>query len=193
MGPPEKPVLCNACGSRWRLRRNLNDYVPKHALSRYYANGKHQSTLPYEAKKHPARKTDYCQKLKLKATDPSLNSPEGGKCVVSSSGSSVPSPEKSMLPQGEEVSLVRGVPQEPAWNAESVTRKKRSNIHKQPSSSTNTLCCQLHKIRCDSEDEKNAFNHEEQEEDTLIYQKWQFIADNEIGFGAIPLNPPNVP
>nr|KAJ0194886.1 hypothetical protein LSAT_V11C700372690 [Lactuca sativa] len=31
-GPPEKPVLCNACGSRWRTRGTLNDYIPKHAL-----------------------------------------------------------------------------------------------------------------------------------------------------------------
>nr|GMC60179.1 replication protein A 70 kDa DNA-binding subunit B-like [Ipomoea batatas] len=31
-GPEEKPVLCNACGSRWRLRGNLNDYVPKHGI-----------------------------------------------------------------------------------------------------------------------------------------------------------------
>ncbi|CAH1424285.1 unnamed protein product [Lactuca virosa] len=31
-GPAEKPVLCNACGSRWRTRRTLNDYIPKHAM-----------------------------------------------------------------------------------------------------------------------------------------------------------------
>ncbi|CAN4107671.1 unnamed protein product [Withania somnifera] len=30
-GPPEKPVLCNACGSRWRIRRTLDGYIPKHA------------------------------------------------------------------------------------------------------------------------------------------------------------------
>ncbi|KAI4367452.1 hypothetical protein MLD38_023188 [Melastoma candidum] len=27
-GPTRKPVLCNACGSRWRLRRSLTNYVP---------------------------------------------------------------------------------------------------------------------------------------------------------------------
>ncbi|KAD3067371.1 hypothetical protein E3N88_35251 [Mikania micrantha] len=32
-GPPAKPVLCNACGSRWRTRGTLNDYVPKHAIN----------------------------------------------------------------------------------------------------------------------------------------------------------------
>ncbi|XP_030459084.1 GATA transcription factor 27-like isoform X2 [Syzygium oleosum] len=28
-GPAEKPVLCNACGSRWRLKGTLDDYTPK--------------------------------------------------------------------------------------------------------------------------------------------------------------------
>ncbi|GBG83588.1 hypothetical protein CBR_g37309 [Chara braunii] len=27
-GPPDKPVLCNACGSRWRTRGNLTNYLP---------------------------------------------------------------------------------------------------------------------------------------------------------------------
>ncbi|XP_060169997.1 GATA transcription factor 26-like [Lycium barbarum] len=29
-GPPAKPVLCNACGSRWRTKGTLDDYIPKH-------------------------------------------------------------------------------------------------------------------------------------------------------------------
>lgn len=40
-GPPEKPVLCNACGSRWRLWRNLDDYTPKHGT-----RGPQQGKLP---------------------------------------------------------------------------------------------------------------------------------------------------
>ncbi|KAH7863254.1 hypothetical protein Vadar_015315 [Vaccinium darrowii] len=30
-GPPEKPVLCNACGSRWRTKGTLVNYTPLHA------------------------------------------------------------------------------------------------------------------------------------------------------------------
>ncbi|KAL8539895.1 hypothetical protein ACS0TY_001483 [Phlomoides rotata] len=30
-GPPEKPVLCNACGSRWRTKGTLANYTPLHA------------------------------------------------------------------------------------------------------------------------------------------------------------------
>ncbi|XP_022758174.1 GATA transcription factor 26-like isoform X3 [Durio zibethinus] len=30
-GPLEKPVLCNACGSRWRTKGTLDNYIPLHA------------------------------------------------------------------------------------------------------------------------------------------------------------------
>ncbi|XP_065629918.1 GATA transcription factor 26-like [Quercus suber] len=33
-GPPEKPVLCNACGSRYRIRGTLENYIPKHILKK---------------------------------------------------------------------------------------------------------------------------------------------------------------
>lgn len=32
-GPPDKPVLCNACGSRWRTKGSLVNYTPLHARS----------------------------------------------------------------------------------------------------------------------------------------------------------------
>ncbi|EOX97371.1 GATA transcription factor 26-like protein [Theobroma cacao] len=31
-GPPEKPVLCNACGSRYRLGKPLENYTPKSVI-----------------------------------------------------------------------------------------------------------------------------------------------------------------
>ncbi|XP_058097224.1 GATA transcription factor 26-like [Magnolia sinica] len=30
-GPPGKPVLCNACGSRWRTKGSLSNYAPLHS------------------------------------------------------------------------------------------------------------------------------------------------------------------
>ena len=30
-GPAEKPVLCNACGSRWRTKGSLANYMPMHS------------------------------------------------------------------------------------------------------------------------------------------------------------------
>ncbi|XP_029125405.1 GATA transcription factor 27 [Cajanus cajan] len=37
-GPEEKPVLCNACGSRYRKRGNLEDYLPTHFQPEYLDN-----------------------------------------------------------------------------------------------------------------------------------------------------------
>ncbi|KAI3756570.1 hypothetical protein L1987_56391 [Smallanthus sonchifolius] len=34
-GPPDKPVLCNACGSRWRTKGSLLNYTPLHARSEH--------------------------------------------------------------------------------------------------------------------------------------------------------------
>ncbi|KAK7302454.1 hypothetical protein RJT34_13344 [Clitoria ternatea] len=38
-GPAEKPVLCNACGSRYKLKGNLHNYLPKNVqLQLYFKN-----------------------------------------------------------------------------------------------------------------------------------------------------------
>ncbi|KAF2618568.1 hypothetical protein F2Q68_00040319, partial [Brassica cretica] len=41
-GPPEKPVLCNACGSRWRTKGTLVNYAPLHARADGEENEDHQ-------------------------------------------------------------------------------------------------------------------------------------------------------
>nr|AFA41498.1 GATA zinc finger containing protein-like protein [Solanum tuberosum] len=46
-GPTAKPVLCNACGSRWGTKGTLDDYLPKHA-----SKGKQSYQLPSEMKTH---------------------------------------------------------------------------------------------------------------------------------------------
>ncbi|CAM8882899.1 unnamed protein product [Rhodiola kirilowii] len=43
-GPSDKPVLCNACGSRWRTKGSLTNYTPLHARA---------EPEDYEINKHP--------------------------------------------------------------------------------------------------------------------------------------------
>lgn len=44
-GPSSKPVLCNACGSRWRTKGTLANYIPLHSkLLR--ATGSVENSLP---------------------------------------------------------------------------------------------------------------------------------------------------
>ncbi|KAL1823549.1 hypothetical protein ACET3Z_010327 [Daucus carota] len=35
-GPAEKPVLCNACGTRWRVQGTLADYIPRHGSAKIH-------------------------------------------------------------------------------------------------------------------------------------------------------------
>ncbi|RVW84699.1 GATA transcription factor 26 [Vitis vinifera] len=49
-GPPEKPVLCNACGSRWRIRGTLEDYIPKHALAVMTSHARDRTQNPHQHK-----------------------------------------------------------------------------------------------------------------------------------------------
>lgn len=80
--------------------------------------------------------------------------------------------------------------QRPAWNPENVTRRKRSKLQKKPSSLIDNLHWQLHPIQRYLKDE-NKFGHGE--EDILIYKKWQYIPDSEIGLGTMLLKPPTAP
>lgn len=47
-GPADKPILCNACGSRWRTKGSLANYTPLHARA---------EPEDYEVNKHPRAKT----------------------------------------------------------------------------------------------------------------------------------------
>nr|GLL28677.1 uncharacterized protein LOC109147282 isoform X1 [Ipomoea trifida] len=185
-GPEEKPVLCNACGSRWRLRGNLNGYVPKHGI-RDASGNIHK--LP--SKMHAVEITSQ-QKLRAgempQGSDLRPTSPKGGEFSISSSESSVPSPVNCMLTQGTEVCLSGDEAQWPVWYPKNVTRRKRSNLQKQPSSLIDTLHLQLYQIQQDLEDENKS-----EEEDILVYNKWQYIPDSDIGLGNILPKPPTAP
>eukprot|EP00268_Persea_americana_P027584 TRINITY_DN2694_c0_g1_i3.p1 TRINITY_DN2694_c0_g1~~TRINITY_DN2694_c0_g1_i3.p1 ORF type:complete len:534 (-),score=116.96 TRINITY_DN2694_c0_g1_i3:481-2082(-) len=47
-GPPEKPVLCNACGSRWRTKGTLTNYTPLHVRAELVDSEDYKKV--YEAK-----------------------------------------------------------------------------------------------------------------------------------------------
>ncbi|XP_019150481.1 PREDICTED: uncharacterized protein LOC109147282 isoform X2 [Ipomoea nil] len=114
--------------------------------------------------------------------------PKEGEFSISSSESSVPSPVNCMLTQGTEVCLSGEADQWPVWYPKNVTRRKRSNLQKQPSSLIDTLHLQLYQIQQDLEGENKS-----EEEDILVYNKWQCIPDSDIGLGSMLLKPPAAP
>ncbi|XP_018452293.2 GATA transcription factor 27 isoform X2 [Raphanus sativus] len=81
-GPPEKPVLCNACGSRWRTKGTLVNYTPLHARAEGDEVEDHrvQKTMLINGtsvnKKIPKRKSSssYQESFTVKRTSFELNS-----------------------------------------------------------------------------------------------------------------------
>ena len=58
-GPPELPVLCNACGTRWKVKGTLEDYVPGQPVQvirdiiSYHIISYHRQSHPYHIKSPP--------------------------------------------------------------------------------------------------------------------------------------------
>lgn len=58
-GPPEKPILCNACGSRWRTKGTLSNYTPLHARENIDLKEIRLPKIkPSEHKLHKRKQTD---------------------------------------------------------------------------------------------------------------------------------------
>ncbi|XP_061365771.1 GATA transcription factor 27-like [Gastrolobium bilobum] len=53
IGPKNKPVLCNACGSRYRQRGTLDNYLPKCRDPKLDVKDKPSSSDPNSGKKNP--------------------------------------------------------------------------------------------------------------------------------------------
>ncbi|EMS65191.1 GATA transcription factor 26 [Triticum urartu] len=55
-GPPDKPVLCNACGSRWRIRGTLVNYTPAHRREDTGASEARPDKLKLKGQKQPKKR-----------------------------------------------------------------------------------------------------------------------------------------
>lgn len=90
IGPPEKPVLCNACGSRWRIWGNLDDYTPKHGFT--FISTRNRCTRSREQGKLPSHQSLFVEsqnmELKFVTCSAGLEDNEGNG---SESGSALPS------------------------------------------------------------------------------------------------------
>ncbi|KAG5625567.1 hypothetical protein H5410_010785 [Solanum commersonii] len=177
-GPTAKPVLCNACGIRWRTRGTLDDYLPKHA-----SNEKQSHQLPSEMKPHLLARDD--QKLEvgeeISGQDGSSACLEEEMIHISSLGSAGSSPDKCM--QMEETNEAD---KDPHLNPDSVPRRKISKLRHSilsPAQIQRTLDNNLQapdfEIISDGD-----------EPVTLIYARNKYIPPNEIGLGAMLLVSP---
>jgi hypothetical protein len=102
-GPPDKPVLCNACGSRWRTKGSLTNYTPMHARDDIDAEEPRASKLKpptlklkeqKQLKKNPSHITmengPFSDQNFRKMGDPDLSNRSGSGSALSYSESCAP-------------------------------------------------------------------------------------------------------
>ncbi|XP_055819220.1 GATA transcription factor 26-like [Solanum dulcamara] len=169
-GPPEKPVLCNACGSRWRVRRTLDGYIPRHANREIQSYQLHSEMKPA------------CDDQKLEVGVDVSGQDGSSACLeeemnnISSLGSAGSSSGNCM--QMEEIS--GEADKDPLWNPDSVPRRKRSKLRQHILSPVERLQRQLY----NNLQEPDFENISADDENILIYARNKYIPPNEIGLGA---------
>ncbi|XP_015083755.2 GATA transcription factor 26-like [Solanum pennellii] len=174
-GPPEKPVLCNACGSRWRVRRTLDGYIPRHGNIEIESYQR-----PSDMK--PARHGKKLEVgIEVSGQDGSSACLEEEMNNMSTLGSAWSSSDNCM--QMEETNEAY---KDPLWNPDNVPRRKRSKRRKHILSLVERLHRQLHNILQEPDFE----NVSTDDENILIYARNKYIPPNEIGLGAMLLVSP---
>ncbi|KAE9613771.1 putative transcription factor C2C2-GATA family [Lupinus albus] len=195
-GPPEKPVLCNACGSRWRTKGTLANYTPLHARAETVNDDQRVSRVM----RLPLSKNKEMKLLKRKAgqTDyivsggfPPTYIEEFGKvadedtCNRSSSGSAISNSESCAQFGGTDASDLTGPAQSVVWESTVPAKKRACGGRPKPYSVeklTKDLCTILH--------EQQSYFSASSEED-LLFESETPMVSVEIGHGSILIRHPS--
>uniref|UniRef100_A0A0A9DBB7 Uncharacterized protein n=1 Tax=Arundo donax TaxID=35708 RepID=A0A0A9DBB7_ARUDO len=191
-GPPDKPVLCNACGSRWRTKGSLINYTPMHRRDDIDDEEPRVSRLKPPTSKPKAQKT-----LKKRPNHIIMeNEPFSGQnfrkmgdadpCNRSSSGSAL-SYSESCAPYGAaDASEMTGSAQSHAWES-LVPSRKRSCVNRPKPSPIEKLAKDLNSIM----HEEQLFYLSGSSEEDLLYHSETPVGSFEIGSGSVLLRHPN--
>ncbi|XP_022971837.1 GATA transcription factor 26-like [Cucurbita maxima] len=196
-GPPDKPVLCNACGSRWRTKGTLTNYTPLHAR-----------TVPDEYEDHRASRVKSISinknkevkllKRKLQQADGSIAwmLPDQGQDyhrVVdedtsnrSSSGSVISNPESCAHFSSADASDLTGPAQSVVWET-TVPSRKRTCVTRPKQSPVEKLTKDL----CSILQEQRSSYFSEASEDDLLFESEKPMVSVEIGHGSILIRHPS--
>ncbi|GLT96915.1 hypothetical protein SLE2022_145060 [Rubroshorea leprosula] len=162
-GPPDKPVLCNACGSRYRLRKSLDNYTPRNAQAI-----RRKRTIPIIPRPKVIIEEE---NLSSNNTCYSFGS-DGSTSIIKSSAESF---------SNETFCLTRQIePSTNFWDSQIPSRKRREVVN------NNGLSFDIETLQNDL---YNLQKGEDQtHEDVLIYEKnMLLIPPTEIGLGSILL------
>ncbi|KAJ6828356.1 GATA transcription factor 26-like [Iris pallida] len=192
-GPPDKPVLCNACGSRWRTKGSLTNYTPLHARELIDSEEFKVSKVKSITFKPKEKKT-----IKIQQTGPVkierefTYSDQNFRKVLevdtsnrSSSGSGISYAESCAQFGTTEASDLTGSAQSNAWEPLVPSKKRTCVIRPKPSSVeklTKDLCSIYHEQQA---------SHRSSIEEDLLYDSPIPTGSFEIGNGSVLLRYPN--
>uniref|UniRef100_A0A1D1Y7R6 GATA transcription factor 26 n=1 Tax=Anthurium amnicola TaxID=1678845 RepID=A0A1D1Y7R6_9ARAE len=183
-GPPEKPVLCNACGSRWRTKGTLTNYMPLHIREPIDAEElKVPMIKPKEQKLHKKRQREYNieaeQKQEIMDSDCSFwKVLEEDTNNRSTSGSAISYSESCSHFGGTDASDLTGSGQSHVWDS-LVPSRKRTCITRPRPSPIEKLMKDLYILH-----QESSYFSGSPEED-LLYETKTPMGSIEIGHGGV--------
>ncbi|KAJ4972190.1 hypothetical protein NE237_005289 [Protea cynaroides] len=193
-GPPEKPVLCNACGSRWRTKGTLENYIPLHArtfqpLDTEDSDNFQECKIPLKTKTKKlckrAHNEGYVERREIFAGyDLCPTDFEDDTSNRSSSGSAISCSESCVQLRSMDGNRISGSVQSNFWDTH-IPSKKRSRSGRYSPSPVEKLRRNLVDIL--REQESSCFTG--YSEEALIYEKKHPQFSAEIGLGGILLKP----
>ncbi|KAI0520150.1 hypothetical protein KFK09_007621 [Dendrobium nobile] len=198
-GPPEKPVLCNACGSRWRTKGSLANYTPLHAreLSEWEEpKVVKMKNISLKSKEHRLNKRkqmhgiveNECEMRFSELDQNYVRTFEGNASNRSSSGSAISYSESCANFGVADASDLTGSAQSNALDSSlvPVPSKKRSVKHPKPSPVE-----KLTKVLYSIWHQQQSSNLSGSSEEDLLFERDITRSSVEIGHGGVLLRYPS--
>lgn len=193
-GPPDKPVLCNACGSRWRTKGSLANYTPIHSRAftpdcEYSKSSREENLPPSKRSKnwyprgHNEGSTE--DRYSFAAYHPYQTSFEDDASNKSSSGSAISVSESCVQFESTDGNEISG-PFRSSFTDIQIPSKKRTRIKRQSSSPIEKLRQDLVTIL----HEQDSSHLSEFSEEVLLFEVKDMSYDSEIGHGSVLLKHP---
>ncbi|KAK5813065.1 GATA transcription factor 26-like [Gossypium arboreum] len=193
-GPPEKPVLCNACGSRWRTKGTLTNYTPLHARVEPEDYEDHRAS---RLKIISINENKEVKLLKRKSNhDKAIVVPDynqGNRKFVdddtsnrSSSGSAISNSESCAQFGCADAGDLTGPAQSNVWDS-MVPSKKRTCVNRPKPSSVEKLTKDLYTIL---HEQQSSYFSGSSEEDLLLESETPMVSV-EIGHGSVLIRHPS--
>ncbi|EEF31151.1 GATA transcription factor 26 [Ricinus communis] len=196
-GPPEKPVLCNACGSRWRTKGTLANYTPLHARADPDDYEDHRVS---RVKSISINKNKDVKLLKRKANHDNgvvggvvHDYNQGYRKVLdedisnrSSSGSAISNSESCAQFGSADASDLTGPAQSVVWDS-MVPSKKRTCVNRPKQSPVEKLTKDLYTIL--HEQQSSCFSGSSEED--LLFESETPMVSVEIGHGSVLIRHPS--